>query len=196
MPDLAEQTRNAFGFIEKLYLETSYLIKEVEGQLQQMPEGFVILRPAGYGVSSLTSTGLEAKNVSYWLRKRLAVAFVPEALTQHRAGQTHTAFLEDLRVMFLTLVFFADELNEPTAFFGYVDHIENKTTDWKKFERFMWEFPSSAIEMLNRGPTISFDDGYCSMSGEVKKLKLYSLNTSEDVRKKLVEPMVKLYRKK
>ena len=71
MSDLVEQTRNAFEFIDKLFLETSYLIKEVEGQLQLMPEEFVILRPSGYGVTSLTSTGLEAQNVKLWVRKRV-----------------------------------------------------------------------------------------------------------------------------
>ena len=194
MSNLAEQTNNAFEFIEKLYLETSYLIKEVEGQLQQMTEEFVILRPAGYQVSALTSQGLEAKNVGFWLRKRLAVAFVPEGMTELRSGQTHTPFSDDLRVMFLTIVYYSADLNEPMAFFGYVDRIESKAKNYKKFEHTMWEFPSSAMKMLNSGPKISFDDGYCSMSGEVKKLKLYSLKTNEDVRKKLIEPMVKLYR--
>lgn len=194
MSNLAEQTQNAFEFIEKLYLETSYLIKEVEGQLQQMAEAFVILRPSGYHVSALTSQGLEAKNVGYWLRKRLAVAFVPEGMTDLRSGQTHTPFSDDLRVMFLAIVYYSADLNEPTAFFGYVDRIKNKAKNYKKFEHTMWEFASPTTNMLNRGAKISFDDGYCSMSGEVKKLKLYSLKTNEDVRKKLVEPMVKLYR--
>ena len=170
------------------------MIKEVEGQLQQKPESFVILRPTGYVVSAVTSTGLEAKNVSYWLRKRLAVAFVPEGATKHHGGITHTAFSDDLRVMFLAIVYYSTDLNEPMAFFGYADRIKNKVKNNKRFEKIMWEFPESAITMLNSGPKISFDDGYCSMSGEVKKLKLYSLKTNEDVREKLVEPMVKLYR--
>jgi len=194
MSNLAEQTHNAFEFIEKLFLETSYLIKEVEGQLQQMPEEFVILRPAGYVVSTVTSTGLEAAGVRKWLRKRVAVAFLPEESTEVRAGQTHTPFSDDLRVLFLTIALNARELIEPAAFFGYVNRIKNKNKNYKKFESILWEFPGFAIKMLNSGPKISFDDGYCSMSGEVKKLKLYSVKTNEDVRKKLVEPMVKLYR--
>ncbi len=194
MSELANQTRNAFEFIEKLFLESSYLIREVEGQLQKMPESFEILRPAGYVVSAVNAAGLEPKHVGNWLRKTIAVAFVPEGATERRGGQTHTPFSDDLRVLFLTMVFSAGELNEPTAFFGYVDQIENKTKDFQKFERLMFEFPASAIKMLNSRSKISIDDNFCSMSGEVKKLKLYSLKTSEDVRKKLVEPMVKLYR--
>ena len=123
------------------------------------------------------------------------MAFLPEDSTELRAGQTHTPFSDDLRVLFLTIALNARELIEPTAFFGYVNRIKNKNKNYKKFENILWEFPASAIKMLNSGPKISFDDGYCSMSGEVKKLKLYSLKTNEDVRTKVVEPMVKLYRK-
>jgi hypothetical protein len=194
MSDLADQTRNAFEFIEKLFLETSYLIKEVEGQLQQMPEGFVILRPSGYQVSALHSVGLEATNLKWWLRKVVAVGFVEETATKLQRGQTVTSFASDRKVLFLTIVFSADRLQAPTAFFGRLTQIENKNKQYTKFEHLMWEFPGSWETIFNTPPNISYDDGYCSFSGEFKKLKLYSLKTNEDVRKKLVEPMVKLYR--
>ena len=34
--ELIEQTRNSFDFLQKLYLEVSYLIKEIEGQLNKL----------------------------------------------------------------------------------------------------------------------------------------------------------------
>ena len=194
MSDLAEQTRNAFEFIDKLFLETSYLIKEVEGQLQLMPEEFVILRPSGYGVTSLTSTGLEAQNVKLWVRKRVAVAFVPQRMTKRVKGQTVTPFSDDLRVLFLTLVAFDQGQKEPTAFFGVAENIQNKYKKYTKFEQLMWEFTYSTFKMIGTAKKIAFEDGTCSMSGEVKKLKLFSLKTNEDVRTKVVEPMVKMYR--
>ncbi len=194
MSDLAEQTRNAFDFIDKLFLETSYLIREVEGQLNQTSESFVIIRPSGYGVTTVSSTGLETKNVGAWLRKRVSVAFVPESMTDLRGGQTHTGFTEELKVLFLTVVFRAEELKEPTVFFGFADDIVNKNKNYKKFEHLLWEFAASAFNMFNSGPKIAFEDGYCSIKGKVRKLKLYSLETNDDVRSKLVEPMTRMYR--
>ncbi len=40
--ELATQTRNAFDFVQKIYFELSYLIKEVEGLLQQQDDNFII----------------------------------------------------------------------------------------------------------------------------------------------------------
>jgi len=40
--ELITQTQLAFDFIQKLYFEVSYLIKEVEGQLAQEEEGFML----------------------------------------------------------------------------------------------------------------------------------------------------------
>jgi hypothetical protein len=52
--EIIEQTNLAFDFIEKLYLESSYLIKEIEGNLNEEEEKFVIGKPSGYGISTIT----------------------------------------------------------------------------------------------------------------------------------------------
>ena len=61
---IIEQTNLAFDFIQKLNLEVSYLIKEVEAMLSEEGERFIIGNPAGYGISARSSTGLETANVS------------------------------------------------------------------------------------------------------------------------------------
>ena len=38
--ELETSWRHAFDFVQKFYRETSYLIKEVEGQLAKEPEEF------------------------------------------------------------------------------------------------------------------------------------------------------------
>ena len=43
--DIVSQTKAAFDFMEKLYLETSYLVKDIEGILYDEDEKFVIGRP-------------------------------------------------------------------------------------------------------------------------------------------------------
>ena len=45
--NLIRQTKNAFEYIQKLYLESSYLIKEMEGLLKEEEENFIIGRPSG-----------------------------------------------------------------------------------------------------------------------------------------------------
>ena len=194
MSDLATETRNAFEFIEKLYFETSYLIKEVEGLLQEEEERFVIVRPSGYQVSAVHSDGLEPSYVRSWLRKVVAVAFVPEAATSLVKGQTITPLNDELRVLFLVIPFFADGLREPTAFFGSVRSIKSRGGPDSKLERLMWRFPALWQKMFVKPPTLDFEEGTRSMKGKFKKLGLYSLTDSEEVRKKLVAPMLALYR--
>jgi hypothetical protein len=84
--EIVEQTRLAFDFIQKLYFEVSYLIKEIEGLLAEEEEEFVIGRPSGYGINTRSSTGLEANNIRLWPLRKLAVFFVPEARTQRKNG--------------------------------------------------------------------------------------------------------------
>ena len=97
--DLIEQTTNAFDFVQKLYFEISYLIKEIEGQLQQEPEIFLIGRPTGYAVTTKTSTGLEPVNVEQWLSKSFTVFFCPDNLTKINRGYTITRFRDDLKLL-------------------------------------------------------------------------------------------------
>ena len=82
--ELAIQTRNAFDFVQKLYFEISYLIKEVEGLLQQQDDNFVILRSGGYSVTNRTSSGLEPMNVELWLSKTFTVFFCPENICKQQ----------------------------------------------------------------------------------------------------------------
>ena len=99
--DLVQQTKNAFDFVQKLYFEISYLIKEVEGLLQQEEEEFLIARPSGYGVTAKSSTGLEPINVENWISKTLTVCFIPASSTETKGGQTITPIEESLRTLFL-----------------------------------------------------------------------------------------------
>ena len=79
MTTISSQITNAFSFIQKLYNESSYLLKEIEGQLSESSEKFLILKPSGYSISSRSSTGLEPNNVNFWLLRKFAVGFVEES---------------------------------------------------------------------------------------------------------------------
>ena len=86
---LMEQTNLAFDFIQKLYLEVSYLIKEIEGILHEEEEKFIIGRPSGYGISARSSTGLESNNVGLWLLREFAVFFIPKIKQRSQADDSN-----------------------------------------------------------------------------------------------------------
>ena len=191
---LAQETKSAFDFISKLYFETSYLIKEVEGQLQQEEEAFVIGRLSGYGVTTRTSSGLDPANVEMWFPKSFTVFFVPEALTEMRRGQTHTALTESLRVLLLHIDLYGKHLDEPRALAGYIGNALSKRKEWTKLESLIHRFAYRRRKVFGKLPQISYDDAACSFEGEVFQRPLYSITSAEDVQDLLVRPMVELYR--
>lgn len=79
---IVEQTKLSFNFIQKLYHEVAFLIKEIEGQLSEADERFFIGKPGGYQVNYRSSTGLEQVNVNKWLPRKMGVFFVPEDMTE------------------------------------------------------------------------------------------------------------------
>jgi hypothetical protein len=193
--NLAIQTKNAFDFIQKLYMETSYLIKEMEGHFQQEDERFIILRPSGYGITTRSSTGLEALNVEQWLTKNLSVFFLPEDLTELKGGQTITPVTEELKVLFLHIRFIDKTIEEPTVYFGVIEDIKFKK-DIKKFENMVWEFSYNNAKIFSKPGVINYEDSSFSFKGLYKTIHLYSLSDSEALKQGIVVPMVDMYRER
>lgn len=191
---LAEQTQSAFDFISKLYFETSYLIKEVEGQLQQQNEEFVIGRPSGYAVTTRTSTGLDPANVEMWLPKDLTVFFVPKALTETRRGQTYTPLTDSLVVLLLHIQLHGKDLEKPRVLAGCISQVRSNKESVRKFERVMVAFAYHTRKVFAKLPRFSYEDAKRSFQGEFFGQPLYSINSAEDVETLLVRPMVELYR--
>ena len=194
--ELVAQTRRAFDFVRKLFFETSYLVKEVEGQLQQEPEAFVIGRPSGYGVTTRTSSGLEPMNVEHWLPDNFTVFFCPEAETKLASGQTVTEFKKGLRLLILHIDLSGKDLKHPRILCGCVEEIVNRNRAWKKFEHVMSQFAYYGKKIFGDIVAHGNHDGTnFSLKGEFKELPLFSIKSSDDIRSKVVEPMLKLYRK-
>ncbi|OPY06862.1 MAG: hypothetical protein A4E68_02211 [Syntrophaceae bacterium PtaB.Bin095] len=101
--DLEQQTRNALSFVQKLYLEISCLIKEVEGMLRSEEEKFVIGRPAGYQVTTRDATGLQPEIVELWLNRAFTVFFVPAKETKLKSGITKTPVHDQLKLLLLDI---------------------------------------------------------------------------------------------
>jgi hypothetical protein len=193
--NLEMQTRNALSFVHKLYFEISYLIKEVEGLLRLEEEKFVIGRPSGYAVTSGKSTGLEPANVESWLSKAFTVFYVSDKETKLQSGTTTTPFHNHLRVLLLDIELEGKNNKTPRIMAGVLYDIRSKRDNYTKFEHMMSEFIYSRDKVFASAPELSYEDSYLSMKGNLFKLPLFSVQTSEDISRKIVEPMLAHYRK-
>jgi hypothetical protein len=196
--EIIEQTNLAFDFIQKMYLEVSYLIKEIEGILHEEDEKFIIGRPAGYGISARSSTGLESTNVNLWLLRKFAVFFVPEDNTKLERGQTITQMEENLKVLYLRILLSDKSITEPAVYTGVLYNIEKKPqAKWvKKFENVMGniiEYNDSKI--FQNIEKINYEDAYVTFQGKLIKTNLYEINNSETILERIIKPSLELYRK-
>lgn len=193
---IIEQTNLAFDFIQKLHLEVSYLIKEVEAMLSEEEESFNIGKPSGYGISTRSSTGLETNNVSLWVMRRFAVCFIPEAQTKIAGGQSVTELHDELRILYLRFVLNGKNITEPAVYSGVLRDIKTgpRGQKIKKFESFMGHFEYVNDRLFENPEDINYEDGTLSIKGELAKVNLYDVNNSEAIRTKIVEPSLALYR--
>jgi hypothetical protein len=199
MPDkkeIIEQTRLAFDFLQRLYIEASYLIKEIEGILKEEEETFIIGRPAGYSISARSSTGLEANNVALWLLRKFAVFFVPENITKQERGQTITTIDKTLKVLYLRIVLNDNKLNEPVIYSGALfDMAIKQPGKWiKKFENAMGHLQYNDEKMFKVPEQIDYEDAYIKLRGEFIKNHLFDINDSQTIVKKIIKPTLELYR--
>ena len=195
--EIVEQTNLAFDFIEKLYLESSYLIKEIAGILNEEEEKFVIGKPGGYGISSVSSRGLEANNVRMWLLKKFSVFFVPEEKTEYKREALTTKIDKDLKVLYLRIVLYDKTIKEPTIYSGVLYNIQRKPEAKKitKFEQLMPILESNDYKVFKDDGKINYDNVYIKIKGELIKNNLFKINDSETIVKKIIEPSLELYRK-
>lgn len=195
--EIIEQTNLAFDFIQKLYLEVSYLIKEVEGILHEEEEKFIIGRPAGYGISARSSTGLESNNVNLWLLRKFAVFFVPEDKTRIKRGQSITSIDENLKILYLRIVLSDKNINEPVVYSWVLYNIEKKSkAKWpKKFENIMGSLEYIENKIFKNVEKIDYEDAYIKIQGKLVKNNLFEINNSETILKKIIKPSLDLFRK-
>jgi len=195
--EIIEQTNLAFDFIQKLYLEVSYLIKEIEGILQGEEEKFIIGKPGGYSVTTRSSTGLESVNVNLWLLRKFAVFFVPEDKTERKGGQAITKIDENLKVLYLRILLNDKSVNEPTLYSGVLYNIHNKQkANWiVKFENMMGHFEYNDVKIFKDVAKIDYEDAYIKIEGELIKNNLFEINDSETILEKIIKPSLELYRK-
>jgi len=186
--NLIRQTKNAFEYIQKLYLESSYLIKEMEGLLKEEEENFIIGRPSGYGITARSSTGLEQDNVLLWLLRKFAVFFVPEELTETIGGQTITELHDDLKIIYIRIIFDNKNIEQPKIYSGILTDLEGKRPGMDKFEKFMGHIEYNEKKIFSDINNIDYEDVNISMKGSLKEHNLFDINDSEAIIKKRLVP--------
>src|SRR5262245_6934010 len=95
--------KNAFAFVQQLYVEVALLIQELESQMHREDERFRLATPSGYNVVARGSSAID--NVRFWPTRKFSIFFVPEAKTEVKGGQTITPISESV----LYLRFLLDE---------------------------------------------------------------------------------------
>jgi hypothetical protein len=193
---MVQQTERAFDFLQKLYYEVSYLIKEVEGLLAEEEERFVIGRPAGYGVTARSSNGLEISTVRLWPLRKLAVFFVPEEHTKRTSGKTLTG-LDAGKVIYLRLVLDDEDVAEPTLLSGVMyDFVsKNPASGWPtKFEHLMAHLEYNDPRAFRDLERTEYEDSYVKFQIRLSRINLFDLKGSDEVRDMVVGPALERYR--
>jgi hypothetical protein len=193
--ELIEQCNLAFDFIQKLYLETSYLIKEVESILNDEEEEFVIGKPGGYGVTNRGSCGLESNYVKQWLMRKFAVFFVPKEYTEKKGDQVITPITDNLKILYLRISLQDDSEKEPKICVGSVFDIHSKK-GWEKFEQFMGHIEYYEHKIFRNGSPVSYDDSYISIKTEFIKKDLFDITDNELINSRIIQPALNIYRRK
>lgn len=192
---ITEQCSLAFDFIQRLYLEVSYFIKEIEGILGE--HDFVIGKPRGYQITSRSSTGLEATNVNLWLLKRFGVFFAPKEKFVFQRG-TVLSIEKPAKVLYLRIILNDTNISDPTVYSGVLYNIQKQAnTDWpKSFEQAMShiEYNDDRIFRDNLS-SISYEDAKIQLKGELIRTALFDMNDGETIRDRIVRPSLELYEK-
>lgn len=193
--EIVEQTKLAFDFTQRLYLETSYLIKEIEGILKQEEEDFQILRPGGYAISTARSGGLESASVEQWLTRKGVVLFAAKSDTELKRGQTITRFTPNVKLIIIRFVLYDRDLGEPEIWAGVVSDIVNKK-DYSKFEHYVWKFAYYDRKLFQNPGESAYEDNDFAIKLNLLKKLLYSIGSTEDIQREIITPVLTMYRSK
>lgn len=193
--DIVTQTKAAYEYLEKLFLETSYLIKEIEGILYDEAEKFVIGRSNGYSISVKMSSSLETNYVKSWLYRKFGVFFVPEEETKLQGGVTTTKLHDELKLIYLRIVL--NDSNEiiPSIYSGIIYDIWKKKSDKiNKFENLMSSLQVKDEKIFKNPENPDYEDPSLKLKGKFVKNNLFDMRDSNSLVEKIVNPTLELYR--
>ena len=204
----ANQIKNAFEIIQKLYQESASLIREIEGQLNENERKFQLFSD-GDCICSRTSIGLEPKEVNSWLCKQFAVAFVEKSTVDWQNvdnSRTENLKLEhglasctkiDKNFKMLYFRFLLDDENqsEPQLIFGVFSDI-TFYKDWvKKRGNILVAIEYANDELFSQFPNVDYENDTFKLKGILKKVGLPDINSTDELIEKVVNPAIQIYEK-
>ncbi len=192
--EIVIQCKLAFDFIDKLFMEVSYFVKEVEGLLAE--EDFIIGRPSGYQITARGSMGLEPVNVNMWLLKKLSVFFAPRDKMKFEKGQTKLSVETPASIVYLRIVLHDDKKTEPEVYAGVLYDIQkNPKTNWPtKCEQVISHIEYNDSKIFKGDlKHLDYVDGRIHMKGHLFKLPLFELNDSDTIVERVIKPSLALY---
>lgn len=190
-----EQTKSAFDFVEKIYSECAYLVKEIEGILQKQEERFKIGKQRGYQISASSSLGL--KNPEQWMYRKLCAYFVPSPLTREVGGRTETSFGKDLKIIYLLIILSEEKLKTPQVAIGVLSEFKKITRRIPKVEYFVIPYMEKIWDFVKRhgsGRNKLYTDSQLEFKTKFMIRDLFDINNVQDVEKKLVNPVLRYFR--
>lgn len=197
---LTEQIKLAYDFMDTLHGQALALIKDVEGQVAQTDEELQCLRPGG-------SYRFAATPMSYSLeRPQTAIADYYAVYFRQFPDHVKNTPLDGHvpPICFLKVVLREPKLEHPEARFGVITEIVKPAERGDKFPRNFEDLINDPISnKALDGPAWSSQDtvsrpyprSYVSMAIRGKGVRLADLPDSEAIAAKIVEPLLKLYRK-
>jgi len=193
--EIVKQTKIAFDFLDKLYTELSYLIKEIEGLLAEEQEEFQIGRPGGYQVTTRKSSSLDASNVKLWSLNMMSVFFAPKEHIRRTGGTTTTRFVDGLKIIYMRIVVDEPNIEEPYIDIGILYDIRGKgKSTVNKVEHLMNHIEYRYQNILFGGKQVDYEDGFARFRGQFFRVNLFDINNSEEIQNVLLEPVLALYR--
>lgn len=192
---LNEQTDSALDFIEKLYSECAYLVKEIEGLLRNKEEKFVIGRQRGYQISASSSLGLNSPD--QWMYKKLCAYFVPESMTKVIGGRTETPFGEDLKIIYLLIILSEDKFRTPKIAIGTLREFKKFTRRLRKVEYFVIPYMEKIWDLVKENGSVSnrlYKDSQIEFKAKFILRDLFDINSVQDIEKKIINPVLKKFR--
>jgi hypothetical protein len=190
-----EQTKSAFDFVEKIYSECAYLVKEIEGLLQREDEKFIIGKQRGYQISASSSLGL--RNPEQWMYKKLCAFFVPASMTKKAEGRTETSFAGDLKIIYLLIILSEDKLKIPQIAIGVLSEFKKFTKKIPKVEYFVIPYMNKIWDFIGKHGSDSkepYKDLKLKFKAKFVIKDLFDINSVQDVEKKLINPALRYFR--
>lgn len=194
--EIVQQTKLAFDFMQKLYFEVSYLIKEIEGLFAEEEERFDICRPSGYNITTRNSNGLDANSVHFWILRKLAVAFFKHDTSPIERGQTITKIAPETKVIYLRIILDEKDIPEPILYCGVLYDFYKKSQPTQgptKLEQLLTSFEYNEAKVFANPESINYEDANVRFKGRLFNLPLYDLDSSEAIYEKIIKPALKLY---